>query len=130
MTGRRLIATSSASYPTKPFRQNELNAEIDATIGEVKTLHRVGRSLARVLTILLAQHCSQYFPRHFLDSPVAFLSEMTAWKQLGSTKPPVLLKVRSSEWFIGITVFVAAFNVGNMSSALPLLPPTSPPQIG
>lgn len=83
-----------------------------------------------MLTILLAQHYSQYLPPPFLDLPVALLSEMTAWKQLGGSRPPILLKVRCSEWFIGITVFVAAFNVGNMPSALMLLPPTLAPQIG
>ena len=32
-------------------------------------------------------------------------------KGVDMSNPPALLKLRSSDWFIGITVFVAAFNV-------------------
>ena len=54
-------------------------------------------------------------------------SEMMTWKQSRDPRPPVLIRVRSSDWFIGITVFVAAFNVCTMpvKAAPILLPPTS-----
>ena len=42
---------------------------------------------------------------------------MTSSRRIHDSKPPVLLRIRASEWYIGITVFFAAFNVSSTFTA-------------
>ena len=72
----------------------------------------------RFVDLTLPPFTPSYLPRnrwpqsvHFLEKYCVLEKSMASSEQTRNSKPPLLLKLRSSKLFIGITVFAAAFNV-------------------
>ena len=80
-------------------------------------------SLARF--VRCSQHPVSSFPTAQQQQPKIAPTiepiETVTVKGVDMANPPALLKLRSSDWFIGITVFVAAFNVctSSLYAAMP-----------